>query len=305
MPAADHPTLIPTEHLSTAIALTAQAMVANAQEAIATSLPPTQTPTNTVTPVIPPTSTLAPTAALNNPDQPTRTPQNTATPEPPVEIPYAAIQIISPGALSRVTSPLELHAFLYPGDHGRARVELYGEDGRLMYRQLFVFTTEPGVQTNLFAEIDFEIIGVAETARLVVSVDDEYGRLKVLAAEDLILLALGDADINPPGDLLAPIVIQEPIPKVLIQGDKLTVSGLVRSAVDHPLLVELVTTDGKVIGNRLAGIAPDPTGGHRLFAAEIPFEVFSPTWVRVIVSERGGRFPGATQLDSLEILLSP
>jgi len=303
MPVASLPTLIPTEYLPTAIALTSQALV-GAVEASPTLPPPlpTVSPSPTATPVIAPTETPTPTFP---PDQPKPTLPETATPEPPPKIPYAPIQIISPGALSRVISPINLHAFLYPGDRGRVRVELYGEDGRLRYRELFVFTTEPGVQTNLVTEIDFEIIGVAEVARLIVSVDDEYGRPKALAAEDLILLALGDNDINPPGDLLAPIVIQEPLPDVLIQGDKLTVSGLVRSAVDSPLLIELVTTDGKLIVNRLAGIAPEPVGGHRLFAAEIPFKVTSPTWVRIIVSERGGRLPGATQLTSIEVLLSP
>jgi len=83
------------------------------------------------------------------------------------------------------------------------------------------------------------------------------------------------------------------------------VSGLVRTASDLPLLVELVTTDGRVIGNRLAGIAPDPDGGHRLFAAEVPFKVSSPTWVRVTVSEWNYQFGGPVQLNSVEVLLAP
>ena len=47
-----------------------------------------------------------------------------------------------------------------------------------MYRKLFIFSSPPGVQTNLRTDIEFEIQGVAETANLVISVDDPYGRLR-------------------------------------------------------------------------------------------------------------------------------
>jgi hypothetical protein len=298
----DLPTLIPTEYLPTAIALTSQALISQAASATPeeqievpeTTLVPRMTNTPPITTVPTITSTLA---SVED--------QFTATPPPPFEIPYADIQFINPGALSKVISPIELHIFLLPGDTGRARVELFGENGRLMYRKLFVFNNQQGVQTNLRAEIDFEINGVAETATFVVSVDDAYGRIKTLAAQEVILLSIGDTDINPPGDLLEPIVIQEPTPKVLVQGGALIVSGLVRTATDQPLLVELVATDGRVIGNRLAAISPEPEGGHRLFAAEVPFKVLSPTWVRVTVSEWSYKLGGPVHLSSEEVLLAP
>jgi hypothetical protein len=298
----DLPTLIPTEYLPTAIALTSQALISQAASATPeeqieepeTTLVPRMTDTPTITTVPTITSTLA---SVED--------QFTATPPPPFEIPYADIQFINPGALSKVISPIELHIFLLPGDTGRARVELFGENGRLMYRKLFVFNNQQGVQTNLRAEIDFEINGVAETATFVVSVDDAYGRIKTLAAQEVILLSIGDTDINPPGDLLEPIVIQEPTPKVLVQGGALIVSGLVRTATDQPLLVELVATDGRVIGNRLAAISPEPEGGHRLFAAEVPFKALSPTWVRVTVSEWSYKLGGPVHLSSEEVLLAP
>lgn len=299
-PLLDLPTLIPTEYLPTAIALTSQALIA--QAASATPVGQIEQPVTTLTPTV--TETPAITSTPTSTSAPVGD-ELTATPLPPFEIPYADIQFVNPGALSKVISPIALHVFLLPGDAGRARVELFGEDGGIMYRKLFVFSSPPRVQTNLRAEIDFEINGVAETARLVVSVDDAYGRIKTLATQELILLSLGDWDINPPGDLLEPIVIQEPAPKVLVQGGALVVSGLSRTASDQPLLIELVTTDGRVIGNRLAGIAPEPEGGHRLFAAEVPYKVFSPTWVRVTVSEWSYQLGGPSQLASVEVLLAP
>jgi hypothetical protein len=297
-------TLIPTEQLPTVIAMTVQALIAQAQSETPEA-PQIIPETMALTPTEVPDSTSTTTPEESNLAQPISHPQTTATSLPPIDIPYAEIQFISPGALSKVSSPIKLHAFLVPGDDGQARVELFGEDGRLMYRQLFVFSSPPGAQANLTADIDFEIQGVAETATLVISLDDSYGRVKERASEELILLSLGDSDINPPGDHLAPIVIQEPASKVLIQGDTLLVSGLIRTPSDQPLLVELVTSEGKVIGSRLAGIAAGVAGVHRLFAAEVSFSVESPTWVRVVVSERNRWGNGSAQLTSVEVLLAP
>jgi len=300
----DSPTLIPAEHLPTAIALTAQALISQSAYATPEATLEISEPTTTLTIDIEAEVSLTEIPETPEPVVASTAPMGTRTPFPPPTIPYAPIQILNPGTLSKVTSPIELHAFMLPGDAGRARVELFGEDGRLMYRKLFIFSSPAGVQTNLVTEIDFEIKGVAETATLVISTDDWYGRIKALSSEDLILLSLGDSDINPPGDHLASIIFQEPTPNILIQGGTFVVSGLVRTATDLPLLIELITTDGKVIGNRLAGIAPGQAGQHRIFAAEINYKVDSPTWVRVTASEWNKWLTGKATLASVEVLLS-
>lgn len=323
------PTLIPDEQLPTVIAQTSEALASQTAvtglttpptftptplgEILATTAGPSPTafPTSTVTktsaPSATPTITFTPTASNTPTPTFTPTPNYTTTPLPPDEIPFAVVQIVHPSSLSKVVSPIELYAFVAPGGDGRIRVELTGEDGRLLYRQVFVFTNSPaGARINLNAKVNFEIIGVSETARLTVSVNDEYERLKALSSMDLVLLDDGQADLYPTSDLLEDIFIQQPTIKSLVQGNAVLVSGLARTADDQPLLVELVATDGSVIGSRLAGIAPLQTdGGHRLFAAEVPFSVSSPTWVRVTVSDRSGRLPGLKHVSSVEVLLSP
>jgi hypothetical protein len=323
----DLPTLIPAEQLPTVIALTAEAISSATAAAQPTQTPsltasPTQTeipttvgptptitltPTETVTPTITqtPTTTSTPTPSATPTNTPTVTP--TPTPEPPDEIPFAAVQIIRPSALSKVSSPIELYTFLQPGDDGRIRVELTGEDGRLLYRQVFVYTeTPPGARVKLNASLDFEIIAVAETARLSVSIYDEHERLKALSTVDLVLLREGESEFNQPGDTMENIYIQQPRIKSLVQGDSVLVSGLARTGDNEPLRVELIAADGRVVGTRLAGIAPmEPDGGHRLFAADVPYAVSSPTWVRVTVTDFSGRLPGPRHISTVEILLSP
>jgi len=293
------PTLIPTEYLPTAIAATSQAMISNATSPAieATLLPPE--PTN-----LPPEPTFSQTPDEDN-IEPAPVVISTASQIVPSNIPYGEIQILTPGALSRVISPINLHTYLIPGDSGRARIELLAEDGSLMYRKLFVINSTPNRQANLRVSIDFEIKSVAETATLVISVDDAYNRIKTIVSEQIILISLGDSEINPSGDLLTPILIQQPKPKILAQGGTLTVSGLVRTTSDLPLLVELISTSGKIIGSRLAGIAEGSEGVHRSFSTDVSYEVSSPTWVRVTVSEWNNWQNGPAQLTSREILLSP
>jgi len=299
------PILIPTEQVPTVIAMSVEAIISEVTKENQKNI--TKTPKPSLSPTWETTSTLTLTPVIEVPGTETATlqPSATATPLPPLEIPYANIQFLSPGAFSKIISPVQLHAYLIPSDLGRATLELFGEDGRLIYRQLFVFSSPSGVQANLRTDIDFEISAVAETASLVIRTDDLYGRVKAVASIPLILLSLGDSDINPTGDHLAPIVIQEPAAKVLVQGGKLLVSGLVRTDSDQPLLVELVTTGGKVIGSRLAGIVPGESGDYRLFASEVAYSVDAPTWVRVTVSERNNGNPEPLQLTSVEVLLSP
>ena len=304
LPAA--PTLIPEVQLPTVIARTSQAIATQTAAAHPTATP-TITPTLSPTPSLTPTPSLIPQSATTDIAIAPPSPALTPTPDPLEAIPFAMVQIIQPPHLSKVVSPIELYTYLPPGEDGRIRVELTGEDGRMLYRQVFLYPeTPPGARVKLNANITFGLIGVAETGRLTVSIADAYGRLKALSSTDLVLLAEGQADLTPTGDLLEDILIQQPTAKSLIQGNSVLVSGLARTADDQPLLVELIAADGRVIGSRLAGIAPlKESGGHRLFAAEVPFSVNSPTWVRITVTDRSGRLPGLRHVSSVEVLLSP
>lgn len=294
--AAELPTLIPEDQLPTVIAMTAEAMVT-----------PSSTPEGT--PTTKPTEVLLPEesdASTSSADATQATQAGAADPLPTSEspIPAADIAIFNPGPLSKVVSPISLVAYVVPGADDRARLELWGEDGRLMYRKIFNFTT-PNPQGRLVTKFGFEIPGVAETGHLSIQTQDEYGRVMALASIDLILLSSGESDISMASDTLATIVIQSPGDKELIQGEKILVEGLARTASEQPLFVELVAADGRVLGSRLAGVIPTEKGEHHSFATEIPFQITAPTWVRVIVSERGGRLPGAVNISTVEVLLSP
>jgi hypothetical protein len=116
---------------------------------------------------------------------------------------------------------------------------------------------------------------------------------------------MGRADVNPSGDLLENIVIQSPKENALIQVGTVRVSGLARMRTGQPLLIELETTDGKIVGTRQVNLTPVPGSTHGLFAIDVPYQVSAPTKARLRIWEPGDRIPGVIYLSSVEILLAP
>ena len=355
-----YPTLIPTEYVPTAIALTVEAgrPPISATPAVNLVATPTVVPSSTATvvqsPAVPtatdlpslavsqaatstprtartptrtrtagkatPGSLQTDTASLQTAEfEVTLTPGATATETPTPRyyrtrtptatpgIPKASILWYSPGQMSRLTSPIQFSASLEPGASGKVEIALLGEDGRTLYRKLIRYTTRDWVLVS--DNVEFSIAAAAEAARLQISTEDEHGRLMALASVDLVLLAMGDDDLNPPTDLLEPLIIREPVPNTLIMGGKVVVTGLVRTSGEQPLLVELVDDKGAVVGYRQAVVTmptdPWATQGYATFKAEVSYSVEGPTWVRLAVSAYEDRLTGPTHLSSLVILLGP
>ena len=236
---------------------------------------------------------------------PTRRPTRTPTITPTPRIPNAVVQIQSPGPGSKIISPLHLKSWVRSGKDGKVRIELLGEDGRLLARKIMSFLSADQF-IYLDEAIDFEIPGVAEAGRLVISTYDTFGRLSSLASCDLLLLSVGDEEINPPPDVDEPLVIFEPTVNKLIQGSTLVVFGAARPFNDQFMLIELIARDGAQVGYRQFIAIPDPAGGYVNFAAEVPFKVDKLTPVVITIKAySNGRISGMIYAISREIVLSP
>lgn len=221
------------------------------------------------------------------------------------EIPAAAIQIRAPGPASKVTSPFLLHAVAPTGPEGNVRVELIGEDGRLLAGGLRTYNVPANERVTIALKIEYEIAAVAEAGRLQIGVEDEHGRLMAQTSVDLILLSLGNADLNPPGEALEAILIQAPQPNALIQGGLLRVAGLARTRASPILTVELLAADGTILSTRQAEVLSLDSRGYGVFAVDLPYQVEAPGRARLRVWEPGKRIPGMVYLSSLEVMLSP
>lgn len=269
---------------------------------LATSEPetstPVSTPTRTSNPPLP-TASAQPVQA-----QPSPAPgEPTWTPAPP--IPDARIQIFQLGDLSKVVSPLTVSSRLTCGEGKVIRVELHGEDGRLLARHLRTYDNIPWTAARLGVPFDFEINAAAELGRLVISAEDSYGRLIEANSVNLVLLSQGMTELNPPTSLQQAIIIQEPQESALIQNGRLIVSGRARPTSNQPLRVMLVAEDGKVLGQRLAGVPISIPGDYGTYVAEVPYNVKEITPALLVVFEEGEPISDITLLTSIHIILAP
>ena len=311
LPGNNPATFIPEDILPTVIEQTAQALV---DEGLVTPPPtptldpnaPTDTPIPSETPIPPsPEPEITPTETL---DLVLRSPEPLTLPEP---LPQGEIQIISPGRLSRVISPFDIHVYLAPPSNEKEesssyQVSLYGDDGRLLVRHLFTRDGSEEGNTHLVLDITFEVSGDAETARLEVKSLDDFGRTSALASTDLILLSDGDPEIKSIQDLFENLIIQQPISSTLIQGDVLIIQGVTRFAPQDQLLVELMNRNGGLIGSDVILVSEENLGkGYRPFEGEVPYQVGSSSWIRVQVSASDGKFSGVQHTSSVEVLVSP
>ncbi len=300
--AAPLPTPLPANALPTVIALTARALAS---------------PTPAAT-VAPPTATLSPTASPTPPlppGSPTPTPfpltlpTITPTPQPPLHTPgtgYGVLQILYPGPDSRLTSPIRLRLAVQTGYTDAVRIELLGEDGRLLYRRLVRLGEDQpphGLLTFAF-EIPFEVRGEAEIARLQVLANDAYGRPLFQNAIPLTLLKEGQQQINYHAADRSPILFQSPAPHQSITGGQIVVVGKALRRADAVEAL-LVNTAGKVVVYQAAPLGTADADGYAPFAFRIPYKVTETTHVRLVVRENATTPPGVLYLNSLPLTLNP
>lgn len=250
------------------------------------------------------TETFPPTQKTNIPTNNQKaTPLPTNSPD--IDRLDALIQITSPGQGSVVVSPIILDMELDPNDAQTLIVELRDQDGRLLVRQLDSLLASELVTRSFSKVIRFEIREISEPGRLVVSSRDTNGRWVAVNSIDLILNSEGEPQINPQRRSDQPIVIQNPLSGSAAEGDSLAVSGLVWQEIAGPLRVLLITEDGEVVGQRLAGVLPGEGEGYYTFSTEVPYQVTEPTPVRLTVYEDGGVTSPIRHLSSLVLILNP
>lgn len=300
-------TLIPGEEVPTIIAMTVEAK--DLQETALTIK--TEEAIRKVTPTFTPKPTIA-IIASDTPTQVPPTPTYTQPPPkptqyfpPPENVPPANLQIQSPGQGSIVTSPFTLTASIITGLEALVHVELLGEDGRLLLRDVQTYQSAEEGGIELSSEISYGTNSDSESGRLQISLHDENGMLVDLTSVDLILLSNGEQDLHEPPDQFENIVIDSPRENTLIQGGMMRVSGLVRPRSNQPLMIELLTSDGRIVGTRQVAVVPSPGSMYASFEIDVPYHVEAAEHVRLKVWEPGSFITGIVDLSSLEVILSP
>jgi hypothetical protein len=279
------PTPYPPDYLPTVIALTAgSANTSGTETAIA--LTPTDYPVE---------STATRIASLTPSPQPT----STITSIPGHKL--AAIQFLSPGPMSKVISPIQFRANVISGESQKVQVELFGEDGRLLSRTLRnVLNTTEGAFVSL--KISFETRAAAELGRITVSTLDNDGRIQALNSVRVLLLSSGVNEINPPGNPSEPVGVTKPIAEQSAFDGVVNVKGDIWPFSLQPVIIELVSPEGKSIGLRILNI---DNINPQLFETTIPYKVTKPVSARLTIRQDDDRMPGLFYVYSQVVLLNP
>lgn len=204
--------------------------------------------------------------------------------------------------MSKVVSPIVLKAYVRPGADGNIRVELLGEDGRLLARNLFrkpTVNTE-GAYVNL--KIPFEVRAAAELGRLQIITEDEYGRPQDISTVHLLLLSVGDNELNAPDPPYARTVIYHPETETLIYGGTITINGEIQPYNENQIIIEVQDEEGKTLGNRVLSL---DGVSRQSFSTTINYKVSEQTSARLIVRQADERISGLIYLFSQELVLSP
>lgn len=206
-----------------------------------------------------------------------------------------------------VTSPFTLGALVMPGRDGYVWLRLIGEDNRSIVEQRLDYRQYKDRSLRIAPLVSFSITSAVETARLELWIKDEYGRLIALSSVDLLLMMVGEDEIYPPDTIQERYLIRFPKSHQTISGGNLPVIGLANPINSNPIILELINTQGKVVGSAQVQVPP-PTGdlSHTPFEAVIPYAINESEEVRLTLrQESNGRIPGTVALSSLTITLEP
>jgi len=281
-------TPLPPNYISTVVALTGQAAFATAS---AMAPLPTETSLPTETPI--PTTPL---------------PTVTATFEPGFTD-FAQIRFISPGPMSSLISPINLQVLLVSGESEIVRIELLGEDGRILQRGLEHVKRNPNGGNYRSFKLAFEIRAVSEKGYIRISSKDDLGRIQALNTMPVLLYSIGNNQINPVGNMIYERVMYEGLKDGdEVFGGVLNLKGRFWPVNTQPVFIELLLPNGIPISSRTLYFKGTDT---QSFETTLPYKVTEPTRVRLSIHQDNLDFASDPDLKkfiyvhTMELMLYP
>ena len=220
--------------------------------------------------------------------------------------PPAAIEILAPIGQKNHSSPLQLILRIHSSIRSPLNITLIGSDGRLLARNILPMNQNQA-QEFIEQKLHFEISDMDESARLIISSEDEFGRLFALSSITVNLQsqAAEKAQMEPFTQFDEKIWIQFPSNASIIESGQFKISGLVLPSSQRPLLVQLSTREGKVLA--FGEIYPDQVDGQLYSSFEFIFELIldEEQWLQLGILESGQEIAGDLHFSSIEFQLVP
>lgn len=268
----------------------------------------TFTPTSFVLPS--PTETTAPVFVQQTPiliEQPTISPSLQASSESAyLKTPAANLNITKPGPNSKLSSPIMVNGYAYPGYDNKVTVQLYGEDGRLMANQEITLQKSESGWVSFSTQIPFTLLTAGESASLMLVSYDAFGRRIAMCNIPLLLMQIGDSEIEPAGFSYAPSYMTSPENASAVSGGMLHVEGYAHPYNTDPVIIDVINEDGTIILTQIVPIHSVGDANYMYFSADIPYSVNSATPVRLTIRQMMNHSPYLDLgLSSITLILKP
>lgn len=244
-------------------------------------------------------------------------PSATLKPTQPPSLP-AYIQILSPGAGSKITSPVKISGESNSTFEQNLLVEIYDESGSRIANTFTTIKGDYGTRGTFSVEVYFSV--AKEQAGRVVVWDQSAadGRVLHLASSEVTLRPVGGkAEIITAKPAPGLIQVNLPAAGAQVSGGKLKVEGYGGPVFESQFSVALckIGAAGKADpicgteGNRLAGanafIKATDAGQPGPFSVELTYKVSAKTQAWIVVYDNSARDGGLIFVDSRNVVLMP
>jgi hypothetical protein len=212
---------------------------------------------------------------------------------------------MSPGSLSKVISPIELTAYAQPGADNRVFIELVGEDGQVLTREIRIYQNLPRLWAPINLDLSFQITTAAEYARLQIRTEDQFHRTIALLPVHLLLQSEGINKIYPNTILYERCVVRSPKPNEEISGGLLIIDGEFLPFNDQPIILELIAESGVVVSTKAIQLQPTSDDRFIPFKIDMAYQVNKRTPVRLTIRQQDERIQGDLFVFSQLIVINP
>ncbi|MDY6873888.1 MAG: hypothetical protein SVR81_07990 [Chloroflexota bacterium] len=219
-------------------------------------------------------------------------------------LPAPSMSIRSPGDGATVTSPIAVSAEMVPGADGLVRLALIDQRNNTLSRRLLRIDSDLDTPIPFTASLPFELPGPDTEALLTLSTQDIYHRPLALRSVLLTLTTSGEPQVASPRAADPWLEITFPEPLDILTGGQFTVRGSVKPITDNPVIFELITDSGGVIGS--AQLAVSEPGKTAPFEQLLSYGYINKIRdVRLVVRQTIDGYGANVVLDSLLLALLP
>jgi hypothetical protein len=198
-----------------------------------------------------------------------------------------------------------LTSYAQPGSDNKVYIELIGEDGQILFQDFRIYKELPRLWAPVNLSLPFSSNAVTEFARLQIFTRDQFQRIVALNSVNIFLQSDGLNRIYLNNVLYEYCVVINPTQMASIYGGSVRIEGKFHPTTQQPIIFELITNSGSIVGTQTIESLPVIGEIFIPFNVDIPYQVNSPTPVRLTIRQLDSRTPGDVYVYSQEIFLNP